>query len=160
MYRNKDHTAKAHQSNGLAISLVKMQNAAESVPKLLACRTNKQGGVHHKAPRHNVPPHHVSRLLDTKMSAEFSTEGRWKTRVMQSATIIDPLQGCVRHGSWDSQRIGMHGSLRTPNPHIQRIQVESLTGIATISESQWDSAIITDVCYTCWHAQQSTSNHW
>ena len=76
MYRNKEHTAKVHPSNGLAIPLVKMQNAAESVPKILTCGTNEQGGLYHKAPRHNVPPHHVSRLLDTKMSAESSTEGR------------------------------------------------------------------------------------
>ena len=45
----------------------------------------------------------------------------------------------------------------TPNLHIQWIQVESLTGLVTVSESQrcllmrQESAITADVCYTCLH---------
>ena len=116
--------------------MVQVQKAAKAVPKLLACRTNKQGGLYHEGPRRDAPPQRVARFFDTKMSAGPSTESHWKTRMTSSATTVYPLQGCVRHGSWESQCIHMHGIWDSQSTYpVNKSQVDNGTG-----DCQWESA--------------------
>ena len=62
---------------------------------------------------------------------------------LTESKVIDMVVG--------TPRILGYMGVGTPNPHIQRIQVVSLTDFVTASKSQREPARIGDVCYMCRH---------